>query len=529
MRATGWLLLAMTVVMVLAEDGLGRFSDLGSGVNALGIIAGLLATTAMLLMLLLSARVPLVDRALGQPLATSLHSKFGDYVVIGLGLHALLVLVGYAIMDNLAFFDEFGLLWGESDFVLGVVGIGLLVAVVVSSIVAVRKRLPYEVWHVIHLISYAAVGVAIPHMFSMSGLLANGSWQRLYWIGLLVATGLCLLVFRFLRPLWSSLRHRLKVVAVEDLGAGVFSIELAGHAVDRLGVMAGQYLHWRFLARGLWWHQHPFSVSAVPKDGRLRITVRELGRGTAALRHVPLGTAVAIEGPYGTFTDDARVTDSVTLVGAGAGIAPLRAILEQAANRVRYRHPAGLPSRGGRAGRRVAELYRRRGQTGFTAGTSGARSLGAGASGRSYPRRPGAEPVHERPVCVRPRRLHQQRSCRCRRGRRPRMPGTHRSVQLRRLNSSRQTLAPLVPTCSEQATQTWHSAAVGPMAGLVQAWHPRLHEGAQVPPFPTSGFRGRVGTAHPQRASKESSSEEAINDPANVVAETRGRLPGCTR
>ena len=60
----GWLVLAMSVVLFLAEDGLGRFSDLGSSINALGIIAGLIATSALLLMLLLAARVPLIDRAL---------------------------------------------------------------------------------------------------------------------------------------------------------------------------------------------------------------------------------------------------------------------------------------------------------------------------------------------------------------------------------------------------------------------------------------------------------------------------------
>jgi ferredoxin-NADP reductase len=37
---------------------------------------------------------------------------------------------------------------------------------------------------------------------------------------------------------------------------------------------------------------------------------------------------VAIEGPYGTFTDNARRSDAVLLVGAGVGITPLRALLE---------------------------------------------------------------------------------------------------------------------------------------------------------------------------------------------------------
>jgi NAD(P)H-flavin reductase len=38
-----------------------------------------------------------------------------------------------------------------------------------------------------------------------------------------------------------------------------------------------------------------------------------------------------IEGPYGIFTDKARTTPGLTLVGIGIGIAPIRAILEATA------------------------------------------------------------------------------------------------------------------------------------------------------------------------------------------------------
>ncbi len=103
---------------------------------------------------------------------------------------------------------------------------------------------------------------------------------------------------------------------------------LAGRRVDLMRVEAGQYLQWRFLQRGLWWQAHPYSLSAVPSPPYLRITagVRgDLGPSLAALRP---GTRVAIEGPYGAFTDTWRNTPRVLLVGAGLGVTPIRAILE---------------------------------------------------------------------------------------------------------------------------------------------------------------------------------------------------------
>jgi ferredoxin-NADP reductase len=67
------------------------------------------------------------------------------------------------------------------------------------------------------------------------------------------------------------------------------------------------------------------------KDGRglLRITVRNLGRGTAQLAALRPGTKVAVEGPYGLFSSAARSRDRVVMIGAGIGITPLRALLER--------------------------------------------------------------------------------------------------------------------------------------------------------------------------------------------------------
>ncbi|MCA0294893.1 MAG: ferric reductase-like transmembrane domain-containing protein [Actinobacteria bacterium] len=328
--AAGWASMAMCLVLFLAEGGLSRFATVGGALTAVGILAGLAATNALLLMLLLAARVPVIDRVLGQPRATALHSRLGDWVVYGLGVHAVFILLGYTVMDNVSPIAEFLYLWAASDFILAVAGMGLLLVVVVSSIVAARRRLPYEVWHGIHLTSYAAVGLSIPHMFSMSGLLAQGAWQRTYWIAILVVTGAALLGFRFLAPLVTSLRHQLRVVRVQPAGPDAYSIELSGRRLDQLGARSGQYLHWRFLGKGLWWHQHPFSLSAAPRADRLRITVRTLGAGSAALASVRPGTRVFVEGPYGTFTDTARTSETVALVGAGIGIAPIRALLEDA-------------------------------------------------------------------------------------------------------------------------------------------------------------------------------------------------------
>lgn len=323
----GWISSAVAIALYLADGGLRSIPSVGSAVQSLGVVAALVATNAMLLMLTLAARIPVIDRTIGQVKAIEWHRNLGNIVVIGVVIHALAALVGYALITRETIVEAFTDFW-STDFALAVLGLILLIAVAVTSIVAVRHRLRYEVWHLIHLLSYAAIIVSIPHMFSMSSLFAPGKWQRTYWIALLAATGICLLVFRLLVPIHQTLKYGLRIAEVTQVGRDTYNFILTGRRLDTMKVKAGQYFNWRFLTRKLWAQAHPVSLSASPDGRSLRMTVRVVGDGTAAMVKAPIGTRVAIEGPYGVFTDDSRTREALVLVGAGSGIAPIRALLE---------------------------------------------------------------------------------------------------------------------------------------------------------------------------------------------------------
>ena len=129
-------------------------------------------------------------------------------------------------------------------------------------------------------------------------------------------------------PVWRSVRHQVRVVAVTEEAPGVASIRMRGRRLDRLPVAGGQFLQWRFLRRGLWWQAHPYSLSAVPDGHELRITVKDLGDHSRGLASLEPGTRVSIEGPYGSFTADAAERERLLLVGAGVGTAPILALLQ---------------------------------------------------------------------------------------------------------------------------------------------------------------------------------------------------------
>jgi ferredoxin-NADP reductase len=60
----------------------------------------------------------------------------------------------------------------------------------------------------------------------------------------------------------------------------------------------------------------------------LRLTAKAIGTTSAGLRHLPVGTRVFAEGPYGAFTVQQRVREATLLIAGGVGITPIRALLE---------------------------------------------------------------------------------------------------------------------------------------------------------------------------------------------------------
>ena len=129
-------------------------------------------------------------------------------------------------------------------------------------------------------------------------------------------------------PLARNVRQQLRVERVVEEAPGVISISITGRRLDRMRAQPGQFFLWRFLTRDRWWQAHPFSLSAPPDGRRLRITVKESGDFTAGLRQLPPGTRVLAEGPFGAFTAEARRRQRVALIAGGAGITPIRALVE---------------------------------------------------------------------------------------------------------------------------------------------------------------------------------------------------------
>jgi len=207
----------------------------------------------------------------------------------------------------------------------------LFLAVAVSSVRMARARLSREAWYALHLYAYLAVALSFAHQLAVGTDFTDDPLARIWWVGLYVAVFGTILAWRVARPIAFNLRHRLRVYSIEREAHGVVSIYITGRDLQRIDAKPGQFFLWRFIDATGWTKALPFSLSAVPNNDYLRITVKALGDDTHRLQTVRPGTRLFAEGPYGTFTPDRRTRRRVALIAGGIGITPLRAMVESLA------------------------------------------------------------------------------------------------------------------------------------------------------------------------------------------------------
>jgi predicted ferric reductase len=214
--------------------------------------------------------------------------------------------------------------------ILATIATIMLMAVAFTSYAAARRHLNYEIWYAIHFTAYAAIALSFFHEVPAGNELVHNPRQAEYvWDAMFAATAALVIWYRLLWPIIQNWRYRLRVTEAVEEGPGVWSLRISGRGVHRYGARAGQFFFWRFLKRGFWYTQHPFSISEAPKGDSLRITVKALGDHTAKFDQLEVGTKVLAEGPFGVFTSDTRTRPKVLLIAGGIGITPVRALLEE--------------------------------------------------------------------------------------------------------------------------------------------------------------------------------------------------------
>ena len=329
-----WGTVLAVTAMFLIDGGLASLTDTAAWMSAITRLTALVATDLLLIHMLLVARVPWIDKLYGHDRATLTHKKLGKPILYIVTVHFITSVIQYALLDGKnVFVEAFSMITTMQDMWTAAIGFALMLVVTVTSINAARRRLSYEAWYLIHVTSYVSVLVAIPHQFSTGSDIAGRPVQTIFWVSLYLFVAGNILWFRFAMPVVAALRHSFKVSNVVRESSDSVSVYIGGNKLEKLGGQAGQFYMLRVMTAKQWWRPHPFSISAAPNSEFVRFTIGARGDDTELLQNLKPGTRIALEGPYGVFTEERRTREKVVLLAAGIGAPPIRSLAESMAAR----------------------------------------------------------------------------------------------------------------------------------------------------------------------------------------------------
>lgn len=289
--------------------------------------AGLLAGYAVTVLLLLMSRAPALERGVGADRTARWHGRVGRATLILIVVHGVAATLSWAAAQGLSVIAATEGVLDMPGLVAATVATVLFVAIGALSARAARRRLRYETWHAIHLLTYLAIALSFSHELAGPDLAGRPAVQVTWSVLYTVVIGL-VVRYRLIAPVLQAFRHRLRVQWVFPEGPDTVSVIVRGRHLDELRAAPGQFFRWRFVARSTWRSSHPFSLSAPPSDEHLRLTVKAVGDGTRLVQQLRPGTVVLAGGPYGAMTERRRSRHGVLLIAGGVGITPMRTLFE---------------------------------------------------------------------------------------------------------------------------------------------------------------------------------------------------------
>ena len=158
-------------------------------------------------------------------------------------------------------------------------------------------------------------------------------WKRALWIGLTIFWVGLLLYVRIFKPLFMLRRpYRVAEVRKERGDTTTLVMQPDGHSGFRFSPGQFGWLNLWGSPFKITGHPFSFSSSAEAADGRVEMSIRNLGDFTSDIPKVPVGQRVYLDGPYGAFTIG-NPADMHVLIAGGVGITPMMSMIRTLADR----------------------------------------------------------------------------------------------------------------------------------------------------------------------------------------------------
>lgn len=300
-----------------------------SAVRLGGLALGSVAYVMLCAQLIITARIPPIERAFGQDSLLRFH-----------GIAALAAIA-------LSFVHAFEIHWGlfTPRLRYGEVALALFVVLTVLALffmsnvitgrwkgaAALQKKLyaacqlsRYHAQLLLHNLMALAVVILFFHLaVRMKQFWDNGPFAALSVLCCVVSVA-CWIWHIFLRK---GCAYRVTEVIREGAGMTTLRLEPAGAKV--FDYMPGQFAYFRFHDPALTEESHPFTLSSSPKE-TLVVTIKDLGDWSSRVQEIRPGSLAELDGPYGRFSPLLYPERPSVFIAGGVGITPMMSILHDA-------------------------------------------------------------------------------------------------------------------------------------------------------------------------------------------------------
>lgn len=313
------LLAVLMLLWLRAQPLSSRVVDLPTALSALGSLAGLAGTVLLAAAIVLSARLRLIESAVGGlDRAYRLHHRLGSLAFALVALHPTLLAWGYVQFS----WKQAARLWWPFNapwtLIAGQAALSIL-AVAIPITLYVRVRHQVLTW-LQRLLGLAFLPAAYHVLYVGGDVSTNTALRR--FMQLVIAVGLAALVVHSLLGRWLARHYTFEVSQITMLAGNITEV-LLRPGRRPMPFVPGQFGYLRFTHQPIGGEPHPFSMASAPTAPQLRFVIKDLGDYTHQIGgEVRLGAQAVVEGPYGRFSHRFVRGHRQVWIAGGIGIAP---------------------------------------------------------------------------------------------------------------------------------------------------------------------------------------------------------------